>query len=293
MKAYRLHEFGGPASLRLDDIPVPEPGARQVRIRVRAASLNYRDLMVSKGIYNPKFRLPLIPLSDAAGEISAVGQGVSRYRVGDRVVGAFMPNWLEGPPDDAKVRSALGGEVNGMLAEEVVLPESGVLPIPSSLSFEDAATLPCAGVTAWNALVESGGIRPGDSVLVQGTGGVSIFALQFAARGARVIATSSSDEKLPSSPAMPASCVSASDAEAAEAMTWSRYLGISPSSARFAIPGRAPCSAVKGSLSTGARPEPGPVSRPMAMTRAAAKLAASSSAPASRRPGLATPPVRT
>jgi NADPH:quinone reductase-like Zn-dependent oxidoreductase len=197
MKAYRLHEFGGPQSLRLEERPAPEPGPGQVRVRIRAGSLNFRDLMISKGVYNPKLKLPLIPLSDGAGEVSAVGDGVTRFRVGDRVVSAFMPGWVEGPPTDAKVRSALGGDIDGVLAEEVVLPEAGLLPIPAHLSFEEAATLPCAAVTAWNALLETGGIRPGDSVLVQGTGGVSIFALQFARlAGARVIATSSSDAKL-------------------------------------------------------------------------------------------------
>jgi NADPH:quinone reductase-like Zn-dependent oxidoreductase len=197
MKAYRLHAFGGPESLKCEDLPSPEPGYGQVRVRLRAASLNFRDLMMSKGIYNPKLKLPLIPLSDGAGEVAAVGEGVSRFRVGDRVVSAFMPGWVDGPPTEAKTRSALGGEVDGVLAEEYVLPETGLLPIPAHLSFEEAATLPCAALTAWNALVETGGIRPGDSVLVQGTGGVSIFALQFARlAGARVIATSSSDAKL-------------------------------------------------------------------------------------------------
>jgi NADPH:quinone reductase-like Zn-dependent oxidoreductase len=168
-----------------------------VRVRVRATSLNFRDLMVSKGVYNPKLKLPLIPLSDGAGEVTALGEGASRFRVGDRVVAAFMPGWSDGPPTEEKTRSALGADVQGMLAEEVVLPEAGLLPVPSHLSFEEAATLPCAAVTAWNALVETGGIRPGDSVLVQGTGGVSIFALQFARQaGARVIATSSSEAKL-------------------------------------------------------------------------------------------------
>jgi NADPH:quinone reductase-like Zn-dependent oxidoreductase len=197
MKAYRLHSFGGPESLKFEERPSPEPGFGQVRVRVRAASLNFRDLMMSKGIYNPKLKLPIIPLSDGAGEVAAVGEGATRFRVGDRVVSAFMPGWVDGPPTEEKARSALGGEADGVLAEEVVLPESGLLPIPKHLSFEEAATLPCAAVTAWNALVETGGIRPGDSVLVQGTGGVSIFALQFARlAGARVIATSSSDEKL-------------------------------------------------------------------------------------------------
>jgi NADPH:quinone reductase-like Zn-dependent oxidoreductase len=197
MKAYRLQAFGGPESLQREELPSPEPGPGQVRVRVRATSLNFRDLMISKGIYNPKLKLPLIPLSDGAGEVAAVGPGANRFRVGDRVVSAFMPDWVDGPPTEAKTRTALGAEAGGVLAEEVVLPEAGLLPIPAHLSFEEAATLPCAAVTAWNALVETGGIRPGDSVLVQGTGGVSIFALQFARQaGACVIATSSSDDKL-------------------------------------------------------------------------------------------------
>jgi NADPH:quinone reductase-like Zn-dependent oxidoreductase len=197
MKAYRLHAFGGPESLTLEELPTSEPGPGQVRLRVKAASLNFRDLLIAKGIYNPKLKLPIIPLSDGAGEVAAVGAGASRFRVGDRVVAVFMPGWLDGPTTEAAARSALGAEAGGMLAEEVVLPEAGLLPIPAHLSFEEAATLPCAAVTAWNALVETGGIRPGDSVLVQGTGGVSIFALQFARMaGARVIATSSSDQKL-------------------------------------------------------------------------------------------------
>ncbi len=153
--------------------------------------------MISKGIYNPKLKLPLIPLSDGAFEVSALGDGATRFKVGDRVVSAFMPGWLDGPATEAGARSALGAEAPGVLAEEVVLPETGLLPIPAHLSFAEAATLPCAAVTAWNALVETGGIQPGNSVLVQGTGGVSIFALQFARlAGARVIATSSSDAKL-------------------------------------------------------------------------------------------------
>lgn len=197
MKAYRLPAFNGPRSLERVDLPSPEPGPGQVRVRLRAASLNYRDLMISKGVYNPRLRLPLIPLSDGAGEVAAVGDGAGRFRVGDRVMSAFMPGWPAGEPTEARVRSALGGEVDGVLAEETVLPESGLLPIPEHLSFEEAATLPCAAVTAWNALVETGGIRPGNSVLVQGTGGVSLFALQFARMaGARVIATSSRDDKL-------------------------------------------------------------------------------------------------
>ncbi len=197
MKAYRLHEFGGPEALRCEEVPSPKPGPGQVLVRLRAASLNYRDLMVSKGVYNPRLKLPIVPLSDGAGEVVATGDGATRFKAGDRVVACFAPGWLDGPSNEAKVRSALGAESPGVLAQEVVLPEDGLLTIPAHLRFEEAATLPCAAVTAWNALVETGGIKPGDTVLIQGTGGVSLFALQFAKlAGATVIATSSSDEKL-------------------------------------------------------------------------------------------------
>jgi NADPH:quinone reductase-like Zn-dependent oxidoreductase len=197
MKAYRVHELTGPGGLRLDELPDPVPGPGQVLVRMRALSLNFRDLLMCKGAYNPKIRLPYLPLSDGAGEVVATGAGVTRVKPGQRVVANFMPGWIEGPPDEEKARSALGGGGDGLLAELAVLPEHGLLSIPAHLSFEEAATLPCAAVTAWNALVESGGMKPGDSVLVQGTGGVSLFALQFAhLAGARVIVTSKSDQKL-------------------------------------------------------------------------------------------------
>jgi NADPH:quinone reductase-like Zn-dependent oxidoreductase len=164
---------------------------------VKAVSLNYRDLLISKGLYNPKIPLPLIPLSDAACEVVALGPGSGRFQPGDRVMASFMPAWVCGALDETKARSALGAEAPGVLAEEIAMPEQGLVPVPAYLSFEEAASLPCAGVTAWNAVVESGAVKPGDSVLVQGTGGVSIFALQFARlAGARVIATSGHDEKL-------------------------------------------------------------------------------------------------
>ena len=197
MHAYRIHEFGGPESLKRDEIPTPTPGPGQVLIKVKAVSLNYRDLLISKGHYNPKLPLPRIPLSDGAGEVTATGPGATRFKPGDRVAACFMCAWTAGPIDDSKARSALGGEIDGTLAEEIVMPEEGVVSIPEHLSFEEAATLPCAAVTAWHALVDSGGIKPGDTVLTLGTGGVSIFAFQFAKMaGARVIATSSHDEKL-------------------------------------------------------------------------------------------------
>jgi NADPH:quinone reductase-like Zn-dependent oxidoreductase len=197
MHAYRIHEFGGPEALKLDELPTPAPGPGEVLIKVKAVSLNYRDLLISKGLYNPKLPLPRIPLSDGAGEVTATGPGATRFKPGDRVAACFMPAWTAGPIDDSKARSAHGGETDGTLAEEIVVPQEGLVSIPEHLSFEEAATLPCAAVTAWHALVDSGGIKPGDTVLTLGTGGVSIFALQFAKiAGARVIATSSHDDKL-------------------------------------------------------------------------------------------------
>jgi NADPH:quinone reductase-like Zn-dependent oxidoreductase len=197
MKAYQIHDFTGIDALRLDDVPDPQPGPGQVLVSINAVSLNFRDLMVCKGFYNPKFPRPLQPVSDAAGVVLEVGAGVTDLKPGDRVVAGFMPGWREGSITDAKVRSALGGESAGLLAQLAVLPASGLVPIPAHLSFEQAATLPCAGVTAWNALFESHATKPGETVLTMGTGGVSIFAIQLARiAGARVIATSSSDDKL-------------------------------------------------------------------------------------------------
>jgi NADPH:quinone reductase-like Zn-dependent oxidoreductase len=196
MKVYEISDSFGLANLRLAERPEPRPAHGQVLVKVRAVSLNYRDLLVVKGVYNPRLPLPLIPCSDGAGEVVAVGEGVSRVRVGDRVAGIFMQQWLAGEIDDKGARSALGGDQDGMLAESVVLSEDGVVQLPGHLSFEEGATLPCAAVTAWHAVVENG-TRPGETVLILGTGGVSIFALQFARlAGARVIATSGSDAKL-------------------------------------------------------------------------------------------------
>lgn len=176
--------------------PMPQPGPDEVLVRVHATSLNYRDLMMVKGIYNPKLKLPRIPCSDGAGEVVSVGAGVTLWKPGDRVAGIFMQNWLDGAPTAARTKGALGGDIDGMLAEYVVLKETGLVAIPGHLSFEEAATLPCAAVTAWNAL-SVGTLKPGATVLIQGTGGVSIFALQFAKlMGARVLGISGSDAKL-------------------------------------------------------------------------------------------------
>jgi len=176
--------------------PDPMPGPGQLLVRIRAASLNYRDLMIVKGQYNPKLKLPRVPGSDGAGEIVAVGSGVSKFKPGDRVIGCFMQDWDSGPISALAAQSALGGDRDGVFSELVVLEERGVVPLPDILTFEEAATLPCAGVTAWNALV-GGDCGPSKTVLLQGTGGVSIFALQFAkALGARVLITSGNNDKL-------------------------------------------------------------------------------------------------
>ncbi|GMU23913.1 MAG: NADPH:quinone oxidoreductase [Phycisphaerae bacterium] len=197
MKAFQIQNAFGFDSLRLVDLPAPQPGPGQVLLRMRALSLNFRDLMVVKGIYNPHIPLPRIPVSDGVGEVVEVGPGASRVRVGQRVAGIFMPGWVEGEPDAAKGQTDLGGTIDGLAAEYVVLHERGVVEVPEHLSDEAAASLPCAAVTAWNALVNSGRLTAGESVLILGTGGVALFALQFAKlHGARVIITSSSDDKL-------------------------------------------------------------------------------------------------
>ena len=196
MKAYHLIAQTGPDALRIVELPDPVPARGQVLVRVRATSLNYRDLMVADGRYG-KANLPLIPLSDGAGEIAAVGENVRRWKTGDRVAGTFFQGWRSGSYNREVPNTALGGALNGMLAEYVVLSEEGVVAIPSHLSFEEAATLPCAALTAWQALVTRGNVSADETVLLLGTGGVSIFALQFAKmHGARIIITSSSDEKL-------------------------------------------------------------------------------------------------
>ncbi len=196
MKAFRVAKFGF-ESLEMMDIPMPGPGPGQVLVKVHAVSLNFRDLLVVRGLYNPKMHLPRIPCSDGAGEVVQVGAGVTRVKVGDRVAGIFMQNWLDGSLTVEKSKRALGGDVDGMLAAFVVLDADGVVEIPKHLSYAEGATLPCAAVTAWQALVHAAAVKAGDTVLIQGTGGVSIFALQFAKlMGARVLGTSSSDEKL-------------------------------------------------------------------------------------------------
>ena len=197
MKTYRIAEYGSIDGLRLEDAPEPVAGRGQILVRVRACSLNYRDLMVVSGRYGGAMPTGLVPLSDGAGEVVAVGDGVSRFRPGDRVAGCFFDNWQDGALTVPLQKTARGGGIDGMLAEYVAMSEGGAVAIPDGLSFEEAATLPCAALTAWHALVPFGRVLPGETVLTQGTGGVSIFAIQFARLlGARVIATSSTEEKL-------------------------------------------------------------------------------------------------
>ena len=179
MKAYEIREFGLD-KLAMVELDTPKPGPDEVLVRMRAASLNYRDLMTIKGSYNPKLKLPLVPFSDGAGEVAAVGDGVTKWAAGDRVCPIFMQSWIDGPVDYQKFKTTLGGDLNGCLREYAVFDQEGLVKIPGHLSFEEAATLPCAGLTAWHAITVSGQVKMGETVLVQGTGGVSIFALQFA-----------------------------------------------------------------------------------------------------------------
>jgi len=197
MKAYEVQQFG------IDDLALvergdPQPTGGEVLVKFHAASLNYRDLMVVEGTYNPRMKMPAVPLSDGAGEVIATGDGVSKWKVGDRVMPIFAQHWIDGPATAEKRQSSLGAGAywDGVLRESAVFNEEGLVRVPDHLSYEEASTLPCAGVTAWHALAVSGRLKAGDTVLTLGTGGVSIFALQFARIfGARVISTTGSPEK--------------------------------------------------------------------------------------------------
>ena len=196
MKVWQVSREWSIDGMDLVEQPEPRPGAGQIVVRMRAASLNYRDLLTVQG-KGGSYKLPIIPFSDGAGEVALVGEGVTRVAVGDRVCPMFFQSWIDGNASATNRRLALGGTRPGVLQELMLLDAEGVSLIPSNLTFEEAATLPCAGLTAWRALFDEARIRPGDTVLVQGTGGVSIFALQFAKlAGAAVIVTSSSDDKL-------------------------------------------------------------------------------------------------
>ena len=197
MQAYQIKAGQQIAGLELIQRSISEIAAHEVQVRVHAVSLNYRDLMIADGKYLSTGDASVTPCSDGAGEVIAVGAEVTRFQVGDRVAASFFPDWVNGAPTQQNTDGALGAAVDGMLAEEVVLHEDALVTIPTHLSYVEAATIPCAGVTAWNSLFVVGGLKPGDSVLLLGTGGVSIWALQLAkAAGLRAIITSSSDEKL-------------------------------------------------------------------------------------------------
>ncbi|MBM6595301.1 zinc-dependent alcohol dehydrogenase family protein [Microvirga pudoricolor] len=196
MKAVVLNGGRTIEHLHMVDREKPEPNPGQVLVRIRATSLNYRDYEIITGSFNREFPLPLVPLSDCAGDIVVVGKDVTRVKIGDRVCGTFWQGWYGGPSELADPTRQLGGAMQGVLAEYVALDQDGVVQFPNHLSYEEAATLPCAAVTAWHALVTEGHLKAGDDVLIQGTGGVSVFALQFAVMsGARAIVLSSSQVK--------------------------------------------------------------------------------------------------
>jgi NADPH:quinone reductase-like Zn-dependent oxidoreductase len=198
MKVFEIRDGFGVDALKLAERPEPVPGPGQIVLKMRAFSINYRDLLVVNGVSRWRPPFGRIPLSDGVGVVAAVGSSVSRLKIGNRVAPIFYPKWLEGGPAEEKVGGALGGAAaDGVLAEYALFDESSVVHVPAHLSDEEAATLPCAGVTAWSALIPFGNIAPSNSVVVLGTGGVAMFALQFArVLGARVIVTSSSNEKL-------------------------------------------------------------------------------------------------
>ena len=196
MRAWTFNEFGV-ENLSLGQAETPVPGPRQVLLKMRAVSLNYRDLLMVRGHYDPRVRRPLVPCSDGVGEVVAVGDDVTRFRIGDRAIPIFSQSWITGPPTSEALNGTLGGPLDGTLQELLVVDEQGAVVAPAHLSDAECATLPCAAVTAWRALVTEGRTKAGDWVLTQGTGGVSLFAVQIGnALGARVICTSSSDEKL-------------------------------------------------------------------------------------------------
>jgi NADPH:quinone reductase-like Zn-dependent oxidoreductase len=196
MEAYRIERFGSVDGIVLRSSDDPRPGLREVVMRVRASSLNYRDLMVLKGGGRGPTKLGVVPLSDGAGEVAAIGGATTRVKIGDRIAGCFHPRWFGGPIRPEYLTDRLGANLDGMLAEYAVLSEEALVHVPSHLSFEEAATLPCAAVTAWVALTGHRRVTAGDTVLIQGSGGVSVFALQFAqVLGAQVIATTSTAAK--------------------------------------------------------------------------------------------------
>lgn len=198
MKVFQVEGGWTRENVRIGERPEPLPGPGEVRLKMKAASLNFRDLLVPLKGYGARMKaLPLILLSDGVGIVDAIGPEVSAPKLGERVCPLFFQSWSGGPPDERRLGFSLGSELDGTMAEYMVLPAEGVVPVPDFLSDAEAATLPCAALTAWSAIIKEGCVRPGQKVLVQGTGGVSLFALQFAKlAGAFVIVTSSSDAKL-------------------------------------------------------------------------------------------------
>ena len=198
MKLFQIQDEWSPDHLKLSEASIPNPGPGEVLLEMKAASLNYRDLVVLRRGYGAQTgTLPLIPVSDGMGVVKETGSGVSEFSEGDRVCPLFMQNWPAGSPNRKKLSSTLGGPIDGVMAEYRCFPESGISPVPEHLSDVEAATLPCAALTAWSALIVEGRIQPCESVLIQGTGGVSLFALQFAKMaGARAILISGSEEKM-------------------------------------------------------------------------------------------------
>lgn len=197
MKAIEIQGAAAFDNLRVVERPMPQPQRQEILIRVLATALNHRDVEIARGTYHTSFPLPLVPVSDGVGEVVAIGADVTRFKVGDRVCSTFWQRWVGGAFDMAEPSYQLGGPLDGLLTEYAALDEQAAVLAPMNLSDVEAATLPCAGVTAWHALVTEGSIKAGETVLVLGTGGVSLFALQFAvASGGRVVVTSSSDAKL-------------------------------------------------------------------------------------------------
>jgi len=198
MKVFQIQDEWGFEHLKVSTRPDPRPGPGEVLLRMRASSLNFRDLLVpERGYGSFTGKLPLVPLSDGVGEVIEAGPGVTRVKTGDRVCPCFQQGWIAGPPNLERLTRTLGGPVDGTMAELMCLPDYGVVKVPAYLTDLEAATLPCAALTAWSALVTHDALGPGSRVLVQGTGGVAIFALQFAKLlGAHVTVISSSDEKI-------------------------------------------------------------------------------------------------
>jgi NADPH:quinone reductase-like Zn-dependent oxidoreductase len=196
MKAWELSGYGI-ENLKLTEKSEPKPGPNEVLVRMSAVSLNYRDKLVVEGLYNPNMSFPIVQVADGVGEVVDAGKSVTRFRRGDRIMTHYATRWIDGQPQGDETTHTLGNTISGALAEYIVMDEQSVVRVPDYLTDEEASTLPCAGLTAWYALVEKGQLLPDQTVLIQGTGGVSIFGLQIAsAIGAQTIVTSSSDEKL-------------------------------------------------------------------------------------------------